>query len=156
MNEIAIYLTISALSFLGLYCGLLTGYFAKEELEPGRLYLNRLYYIILATILAAFLFLNQSIVFFLGVPLLLILFSLPKHRETLYYYAVGMLLGLSYLYNGFIIIASLTFLLGFPLGSIYLLDNIEEKTKQVAKGLLVKYSPYLLITLAFGIWMIIN
>ena len=147
------YFLISAMAFLGLYCGLAVGKMAPEELQPGRQYLVWLMHALFAAILGIFLYLNPSVLFFTAIPVVIILFSLSRRRETLYYHSLPLMMMLSYQYNGFTLIAPLIFLYGFPLASIYLADNPKESLRSAARSILVKYSGFLAISLCFAAMM---
>jgi hypothetical protein len=139
------------LAFLGLYAGLLVAYFCKEELKPGMKYLNWLGHIIFITILAIFFVKNPSWLFFILVAAIIILFSLSKNRETLYYYALAVIFFLSWRYNGFTMMAPLIFLYGFPLGSMHLYYNIKAKKKQVILKLFYRYAGFLINGIVLGL-----
>jgi len=141
---ILIYLIILILAFLGLYTGLFVSYFCKEELKPGMKYFNWLRHIIFLAILIIFFAKNPSWLLVILVATIIILFSLNKNRETLYYYALAVIFFLSWRYNGFTIIAPLIFIYGFPLGSMHLYYNIKEKKKQVILKLFYRYAGFLI------------
>jgi hypothetical protein len=143
------YTIISLIAFLGLYCGLLVGYSAREELIPGREHLNRLLHFLFAAIVVVFLYLNKSIIFFIAIPALIILFSFSKVKETLYYYTLAVILGLSYLYNGFLTMSTLIFLYGFPLGSLHLADRQKMTLVLSAKDLAKAHGGFIIIQVAF-------
>jgi len=148
---ILIYLLLLVLVFIGLFIGLLVGYFCKEELKPGMNYLNWLRHLLFIAILITFFVKNPSWLFIILVAVIIILFSLSKNRETLYYYALAVIFFLSWRYNGFAMIAPLIFLYGFPLGSMHLYYNIKEKKKQVILKLFYRYAGFLINGLVLGL-----
>lgn len=148
---ILIYLVILVLAFLGLYVGLFVSYFCKEELKPGLNYLNWLRHLIFIAILIIFFVKNPSWLFVILISVIIIIFSLSKNRETLYYYALAIVFFLSWRYNGFAMIAPLIFLYGFPLGSMHLYYNIKEKKKQVILKLFYRYVGFLINGLILGL-----
>ncbi len=150
------YLLLLLIVFLGLFVGLLIGYMAKEELKPGLKYFNWLRHIIFIAILILFFVKNPSLLFLLVVAVLIILFSLSKHRETLYYYALAVIFFLSWGYNGFTMITPLIFLYSLPLGSMYLYAHVKEKKIKVILGLFYKYAGFLINGMVLGIlWLVI-
>ena len=149
------YLIISFLSFTGIILGLIIGYASKEELNPGKKYLQAIKSIIYASAIIIFFLKNPSAAFIVSVALLIILFSLSKQRETLHYYAFPVMMLISWAYKGLGLIAILAFLYGLPLGSLYLQKNIKfsKNKNKMLKGLLKQHSGYLIITLI--LWIII-
>jgi hypothetical protein len=146
-----IYLLLLVIVFLGLFIGLLIGYLCKEELKPGMNYFDWLRHLIFIAILIIFFVKNPSWLFVILVAGLIILFSLSRDRETLYYYALAVIFFLSWRYNGFVLLAPLIFLYGFPLGTMHLYYNIKEKKKQVILKLFYRYAGFLINGLALGL-----
>jgi len=145
------YLALLVLAFLGVFIGLLIGCLAKEELKPGLQYLDILRHAVFIAVLLIFFAKNWSILFVLLIAFILILFSLTKHRETLYYYALALIFFLSWRYNGFTMIAPLVFLYGLPLGSIYLYKHIKEKKTKVVLGALYTYAGFIINGVVLGL-----
>jgi len=145
------YLLLLVLAFLGLFIGLLVGYFCKEELKPGMNYLNWLRHLLFIAILIIFFVKNPSWLFVILIAVIIILFSLSKNRETLYYYVLAVIFFLSWRYNGFAMMAPLIFLYGFPLGSMHLYYNIKEKKKQVILKLFYRYAGFLINGIVLGL-----
>lgn len=150
--------------FSGLLIGLIIGWLAEEELKPGMPYLEWLGRLLLLAIVIIFFYYNTSFLFILLISLILIVFSFSRERETLYYSATAIILCLSWMYNGFFIIAPLVFLYGFPLGSIHYYayhthynstaDRSKKKRKSLMRmiiSLLLRYLPFLLLGLIFYI-----
>lgn len=145
------YLLISLIVFLGVYCGLVIGKMAEEELKPGRRYFDWLRHSLFVLVLVLFMVWNPSWLFFSVVAIILLLMSFHRRRETLYYYGLAPMLFISYLYNGFAYLAPLVFLYGFPLGSIYLFENPSKNLKKTVLGMLVRYSGFLVLTILFSV-----
>lgn len=147
------YLLLMAIIFLGLYIGLCIGYVAEEELKPGRKYFEILRHLLFLAALAVFFIKNPSIIFFIFTALLIIIFSFSRHRETLYYYALAVILFISWRFNGFTLLAPLTFLYGFPVGSIYLHTHFKgkKKKKQILLGMFRQYAGFLIVGVVLGI-----
>ncbi|MBW2990888.1 hypothetical protein KY348_04230 [Candidatus Woesearchaeota archaeon] len=147
------YLVLIIIVFLGLFIGLLIGYSVQEELKPGLKYFNILRHLLFIAILIVFFVKNPSIPFILLIALLIIAFSFSRYRETLYYYALAVIFFLSWLYNGFTLLAPLIFLYGFPVGSIYLYHHIKEKNKKkkIILGLLKQYAGFLIVGVILGL-----
>ncbi|MFH0870203.1 MAG: hypothetical protein V1866_04055 [archaeon] len=137
--------------FLGVFVGLLVGYFTKEELVPGRKYFEMLKDLLFIAILIVFFAKNWSVVFVLLIALLVIIFSFSKEREALYYLSLAPMLFLAWLYNGFAIMAPLAFLYGFPIGTLYLFEHIKEKPIKQVYGLIHRHSGFVVLGVLLGI-----
>ena len=144
------YFALLVIAFLGLFIGILIGYLTKEELKPGFDYLKWLMFLILAAVIVIFFAKNWSMLFVLLIAALMLAFSLSRHRETLYYYALAVIFFLSWRYNGFTLLAPLIFLYGLPLGSIHVHSHINEKKKKVVLGALYKYAGFLINGIILG------
>jgi hypothetical protein len=143
------FLLLLLLVFLGLFIGLAVGSLAEEELKPGLPYFEWLRRILFIAIVAVFFIMNPSWLLILIVALIMIAFSFSREREAFYYSALSIVLYLTWVYNGFHIIAPLIFLYGFPTGTIYLFQHIKEKRIGIVLGLLAKHLAFLLIGLLF-------
>lgn len=144
-----IFLLLLLLIFLGLFIGLAVGRLAEEELRPGMHYFEWMRGALLLAIIAVFFITNPSKLFIILTALMLVLFSFSREREALYYSSLGMILYLSWNFNGFAIIAPLVFLYGFPEGTIYLYAHIKEHNLKLALGLFLKNLSFLLVGLMF-------
>lgn len=149
------YFLLLVIAFLGLFVGLLIGYFSKEELKPGYQYINAFRHLIFAAIIILFFIYNPDWVFAIIIGAIIIAFSLHKRRETLYYYFLSLIFFLSWRYEGLGVVAPLIFLYGVPLGSIYLLNHAKEKKKQVILGAVYKYAGFPIsgAALVFFTWL---
>ena len=145
------YLILLVLVFLGLFLGLLIGYVTKEELKPGKKYFNILRHVLFIAILIVFFVKNPSIIFFIFIAALIIIFSFSKHREALYSYALAVIFFISWRFNGFALLAPLVFLYGFPVGSIYLCNHLKQKKKKVILGMLEQYVGFLITGVLLGL-----
>jgi len=148
-----IYLALLAITFLGLFTGLLIGYFTEEELKPGMKYFNIFRHLLFVAILVIFFVNNPSMPFIIFIALLIILYSLSSYRETLYYYSLAVIFFIAWRFNGFALIAPLIFLYGFPLGTIYLQEhiNIKKKKKKIILGALRRYIGFLAVGALLGL-----
>ena len=121
--EILNYFLALIVSFSGIFVGMLLGYIAKEELKPGKKYFIWMQNIIL--ILAAIFVLYSfhlniilSIIIGLLITLGIIYF---KPKAVIGYILLAILIFISIgNTNLFILTSSLTFLYGFPTGSLIL------------------------------------
>ena len=89
------YFLLLLLVFLGPFIGLHIGYLAEEELKPGANYFNILRHLLFIAMLVLFFVKNPSVPFVIMMALVIILFSLSKYRETLYYYALAIIFFIS-------------------------------------------------------------
>ncbi|MBW2982422.1 hypothetical protein KY343_06085 [Candidatus Woesearchaeota archaeon] len=118
------YLLVLGLAFLGLFAGLLLGYIAKEELKPGKKYLVWLQNIILiiAAVLVLYSFQLHIILFILiGILITLVLIYLQPKAVIGYIILASLILLIMEKPNFFMLTSSLTFLYGFPAGSLILI-----------------------------------
>ncbi len=117
------YLLALIISFSGIFVGMLLGYIAKEELKPGKKYFIWIQNIILifAAIFVLYSFhLNIILSIIIGLVMTLgILYFKPKAVIGYILLAVLIFISLGNT-NLFIITSSLTFLYGFPTGSLIL------------------------------------
>jgi hypothetical protein len=139
-----IYILVMLVVFLGLFAGLIIGFMAKEELKPGKRYLEWMKVILLLVMLVVFGLKNSAALLLIPV-ILIILFSLSKKRQTLYYYVVAVMLFMSWNQDAFIILVPLAFLYSIPCGSLYLLEHVKEKKARIALGLLRQHLGFLII-----------
>ncbi|MBN1792728.1 hypothetical protein JW826_03520 [Candidatus Woesearchaeota archaeon] len=144
------YLLVSIAAFLGVFCGFTIACMAEEELKLGRKYFNWLRHGLFVVILAIFFYHNQSVIFFMFVPAIIIVMSFSKEREALYYYALAPIMFLSYLYNGFLSIATLVFLYGFPVGTLHREAHLKEHWKKSVKGIIYAYGGFFILNIAFS------
>ncbi len=147
------YLALLFIAFLGVFIGLVIGYFTQEELQPGMKYFNIFRHLLFVAILIIFFVKNPSIPFIIFIALLIIIYSLSSYRETLYYYSLAVIFFMAWLFNGFALVAPLIFLYGFPLGSVYLQEhiNIKKKKKKIILGALKQYVGFLVVGALLGL-----
>ena len=156
------YIVLLIIVFLGLFIGLLISYMTKEELKPGNKYFEILRHALFIAIIVIFFVKYPSIPLILITAVLIIILSFSKHRETLYYYALAWIFFISWQYDyviykgatyGFILLAPLIFLYGFPIGSIYLYNHIKEKNKKkkIILGMFRQYVGFLIVGIILGL-----
>jgi len=154
------YLILLMIIFLGLFIGLLISYMAQEELKPGREYFDILKHGLFIAILIVFFVKYPSVPLILTTAVLIILTSFSKHRETLYYYILAWIFFISWWVDyvvyervtyGFVLLAPLIFLYGFPVGTIYLYRHLKQEKKQVILGMLRQYAGFLIVGVILGL-----
>ena len=133
--ESMIYILSSVLAFLGLVCGMVVAYIAKEELKLGKKYFKWLQYAI--TVLVLFFtmaFFNVNLLLNIGLIILFLitikLISFPESYLLYPFFAV-MLYLVRIRTNTFVLICSLIFLYGFPTAAV-LVDFRKKNYVQIA------------------------
>lgn len=136
---------ILIICFLGIYVGLLIGWMAKEELKQGKKY----FVILLKSLFVLIIFfifyeLGLEILAYISLVVIgLLLFSLKESYEQLLFYASAILLFISLIYDS-LIVPGLVFLMGFPIGTLYLYKK-KKKAWLLIKGLFIEYYWFLII-----------
>ncbi len=126
------YFLATTISILGLVCGLIISYIAKEELVPGRRHFIRLHDA-LASLIIAVILLSFNIRSWFAVITAIIVFmilSLIRNTKKVYitYPALAIIMFISERYpKYFFITASLFFIFGFPTASLIILDQNKKK-----------------------------
>lgn len=137
--------------FLSPFIGLFIGYLAREELTPGKKYLNifKLVLVILLMI-AFFVFFPQLPINLLILVILLLMLINKKYQgDPLVYAVFGVVQYLSLIsINLFYITSSILFLYGLPCGSL-LFEKHKKIKKALFKEMLLTYGWYLLVSLIF-------
>ena len=146
-------LAVSVICFLGLFVGLVIGYFAKEELKPGKKFFLLLQKALF--VLVVFVLFFEFDIWFLGLLLLIffsiILFYLQKDYHRLVYFVLALFLMISF-FNSPSIIPLFVFFYGFPTGSLFILDCKETKLFGLAKQSFISYFWFLVIVV---LWLLI-
>jgi hypothetical protein len=119
-------LLIGLIGFLGLGCGIVLAYIAKEEIKQGKTYLNLLQYYIVVLMVVLVMYQSSIHVVAIVVLSLLLFILLLKLNIPSYFYFLGLTVILWYLskfYYLFIISGVLLFIYGFPTGSLLVYDK---------------------------------
>jgi hypothetical protein len=139
--------------FLGVYVGTLLGFIAKEELKPGRMYFRALENTLLVFIVLILLYAygaNLYILILLGVAASVFLYytseSTPINQMAYF------LLGIAFFFSTrstdlFIIISTLIFIYGMPLGSLYVARNPKRSRKTLLTDVLLNFGFFVIIAL---------
>jgi hypothetical protein len=137
---------IAIICFLGLFAGLVIGYFSRSELKDGRKFFVWIQKFVFVAVV--FLLFFEMGLWLAGLAFTIffstVLYLLKKDYSRLKYFALAVFLFLSFFENS-IIIPLLVFFYGFPTGSIFLQDNEKKYFWLVCLQLFEKYNFFLLI-----------
>ncbi len=141
--------------FLGLFFGVILAFSAKEELKPGKKYFVLMQKIILLIILIALLKMFNVNVYMklFAYAVLILLMEINIKKEIIYF-----LLGFVFFFsskntNTFLLVASLIFLYGFPIGSVFASKLIKNNIFFVFKKIFFSYFWFLLVALALKLFI---
>jgi hypothetical protein len=156
------YILTLVFSFMGVYVGALLAFIAPEELKPGKSYFRALMNAILVFLVLILLYAygaNVFVLILLGVAASVFLYftSETSPVNQIAYF----LLGIAFFFAAasadlFIVIASMIFLYGLPLGSLYVARKPKKAKKTVLTDILLNFGFYviiaLMVNLAFLFW----
>ncbi len=144
--ELITYLLASAAAFSGLAVGMIVGFFAWEEVNPGRQYLKLLQSVIFMLALVALLhYMQAGILLKIALYPAAAVFLLKFNASELSYPLLAIMMYAASNREGMLMVAGMVFLYGLPTGSIAL-----EKNKDVlrqAGRILIRHSSFLLISI---------
>jgi hypothetical protein len=145
------YILVLLVSFLGLFVGNILGLFAKEELKPGKKWFELLEKIIFILILIVFTFyfVNVDKYFLVFILILTVYFRISKVSNSFVYLMLALMFYFTSNSNVFLIIASLIFLYGLPIGSLM----TKGKELKVIKEILLKYGFYVIAGLILPLFI---
>ncbi|NQU79016.1 hypothetical protein HQ545_04580 [Candidatus Woesearchaeota archaeon] len=145
------YIFTAFLTFTGLFGGLILAYMAAEELKPGKKYFLGLAHTIMVFIPLTILYsygVHIALLVLLAISTIVFLYRTQKIDMvgTIAYY----LLGIAFFFGTrseelFIMTASMIFLLGLPLGSLFVAERIKESRKAVVTDMFLKYGLFLVV-----------
>ncbi|MBW2977455.1 hypothetical protein KY331_01295 [Candidatus Woesearchaeota archaeon] len=144
------YALVTLITFLGLFVGFILALIAKEELKPGKHYFILLQNLIFSLIIFFLLFYNDLMIWLSALIAFLTFIFLRKSKVK----PIATYLSLAVIFNAafrnrlsvFILIASLIFIYGIPIGSL-LTYNLKNKKSKVIKDILIKYGIFIPIAL---------
>jgi len=153
---------VMLISFCGLYAGLAIGYIAKDELKPGKKYLQYLHDVVLTFFIGVMLYyfdIPMLITVLLAVPIFVLL-QLVKDNNTIkpfVYIVMGVMLFLSetVAFRFFLMTGITIFLYGLPVGSLYLERNIEKKPSLNITDVALLHSIFLVVTVMVKFWGVV-
>ncbi|MBN2112307.1 hypothetical protein JW707_04385 [Candidatus Woesearchaeota archaeon] len=143
--ELLNYILASLIVSLGLICGVILGFIAKEEIKPGRKYLIFLQYAIVAVILVLTVYFrfDIEIVFLLVAGIFFVLYRTRLKKQIMpEIYVLFAVIFASAKAESFIVQSSLIFLYGFPTGSLMVME------KNWLKKVLVPFCMFLAVSAA--------
>jgi hypothetical protein len=124
--ELINYILSALIVSFGIFCGVILGRIAKEELKPGKKYLIFLQYAIIAVMLVLMVYFrfNVDIVFLFVAALFFVIYRTRFKKQIMPEIYVLFALIFSNAVNGFFIsVSALIFLYGFPTGSLLYLNK---------------------------------
>ncbi len=140
------YLLASAAAFSGLAAGIAIGFFAWEEVNPGRQYLKLLQSAIFMLALVALLhYMQAGILLKIAFYLAAAIFLLKFNASELSYPLLAVMMYASSNREGMLMVAGMVFLYGLPAGTLAI-----EKNKDVlrqAGRIIIRHSSFLLISI---------
>jgi|GEM_PF-2338006 len=147
------YILTLMFTFLGVYVGAILAFIAPEELKPGKLYFKAFMNTILVFIFMILLYAygaNLFILIVLGVVASLFLYftsEITPINQIAYFF-----LGVVYYFSTltmdlFIVISSMIFIYGLPLGSMYVARRLKMSKKTLLTDVLLSFGFYVIIAL---------
>lgn len=119
--EILNYSLVALITSLGLICGVVIGYFAKEELKPGKKYLIWLQKILFALAIVLLMYANRTNVHYMwigGLILFMYLYYNEKMHNAITYAFLAFVFFLASWTGMFLPVSASIFLYSFPTGSM--------------------------------------
>ena len=115
------YILSAIIASLGIFCGVVLGYIAKEELKPGKKYLILLQYVLIAVMIVLMVYFRfeEEIVFLFVAALFFVIYKTRFKKQIMpEIYVLFALIFSKAPAAAFIVWSSLIFLYGFPTGSL--------------------------------------
>lgn len=128
--EILNYYLIALITALGLICGAVIGYFAKEELKPGKNYFIWLQKILFTLAVVLLMYANRTNVHYMwagGLIIFIYLYYYEKMRPAITYAFLAFVFFLASVTSMFLPVSASVFLYSFPTGSM-----IYKNKKEIA------------------------
>lgn len=147
------YMVTALFAFLGVYVGALLAFIAPEELKPGMTYFRAFENTLLVFLMMILLYAYEANIFvliLLGVSASIFLYYTKETtpvNQIAYF-----LLGIAFFFSTktmdlFIVISTLIFLYGLPLGSIFVARRIKKSKKTLLTDILLNYGFFVIIAL---------
>ena len=139
--------------FFGVYVGALLAFIAPEELKPGKSYFKAFENTLLVFIVLILLYAynaNLFVLIFLGVVASIFLYyttdSTPVNQIA--YFLLGIVMFFATKTTElFIIISTMIFLYGLPLGSLYVARRLKKSRKTILTDVLLNFGFFVIIAL---------
>lgn len=147
------YILTTVFVFSGVYVGALLAFIAPEELKPGRNYFKAFENTLLVFTILLLLYAyeaNLFVLIFLGVVLSIFLYytceNTPVNQISYF------LLGIAFYFAAksvdlFIIISTMIFLYGLPLGSMYVARRLKRSKKTILTDVLLNFGFFVIVAL---------
>ncbi len=147
------YILTTLFAFLGVYVGAILAFISPEELKPGRMYLRAcMNTVLIFTVLILLYSYNAhiAVLILLGVAASSFLYytSDTSPVNQIAYF----LLGIAFFFAAknadlFILISSLVFIYGLPLGSLFVLRKAKKSKQTILADLLLNYGFFVIVAL---------
>ena len=143
--------------FSGLIIGMVLGFIAKEELKPGRKYLELLQKFLIAAIFIISIFYSKHIalsIVLVGIIVYLILFKFSFNDIFTY----GVFGFIYFIFadnlNTLILLSSLMFLHGLPIGSLMTEEMYKQGYKEIIRNIIYRYVWIIIVGMVL-FWVIV-
>jgi hypothetical protein len=154
------YIVTALFVFCGVYVGALLAFIAPEELKPGRGYFRALMNALLVFVLLVLLYnygANLFVLILLGVAATVFLYFTSETspvNQVAYF-----LLGVAFFFSTatmdlFIITASMIFLYGLPLGSLYVARKMKKSRRMILSDVLLNFGFFVIVALMTNLIML--
>ena len=157
------YILTTVLAFSGVYVGALLALMAKEELKPGRAYLKAFENTLLVFIFLILLYsydANIIVIILLGIVASVFLYLTTNKTPVnqIAYFLLGIALYFSTKSTDlFIMTATMIFLYGLPIGSIYVSRRLKKSKKTIFTDLILHFGLFVIVALMtnlIGMYMV--
>ncbi|MFC1742321.1 hypothetical protein ACFL3V_07335 [Nanoarchaeota archaeon] len=144
-------------SFLGVYVGAILAFISPEELKPGRLYFKALMNTVLIFLILILLYSYNANIFLLillGVAASVFLYYTSEETpiNQIAYFLLGIALFFSTKSEDlFITTASLIFIYGLPLGSLFVARRMKKSKSTILTDLILNFSLYIIVALMMNL-----
>lgn len=154
------YLSTLIFVFLGVYVGAILAFIAPEELKPGRTYLKAFMNTVLIFMVLILLYAygaNLFVLILLGVAASLFLYftteSTPVNQIAYF------LMGIAFFFatrniDLFIVVASLIFIYGLPLGSLFVARRMKKSKGTVLADALLNFGFFVIIAMMVNLFVL--
>ena len=147
------YFLTTLLAFSGVYAGASLALIAKEELVPGRTYLKAFENTLLVFIFLILLYsygANIIAIILLGIVATVFLYLTTNRTPVnqIAYFLLGIALYFSTKTTDlFIMTATMIFLYGLPMGSLYVAKHLKKSRKTILTDLVLHFSLFIIVAL---------
>jgi len=147
------YIVTTVFAFFGVYVGALLAFIAPEEIRPGKMYfkalMNTLLVFMILILLKAY-GANLFVLIFLGISFSVTLYY--THLISPINQVAYFLLGIAFFFSTkteelFILISSMIFIYGMPLGSLYVARRMKKSKKTLLADVFLNFSFFMVVAL---------